>query len=329
MKGTNTMEAAASSHSMTSQRESVLRLALSETNFRKQSPILNDVLLKWYGGEDEVADLVEVKRNGAGKQVVFKYSPSVFIEIMRLAVACYENRATYTKFEKQHYAHILMGTCMFNLDHVGMILGVPRTRVMMWGAQRPESFPMTRLGGFFELEAMPLMMAWWNLRVQQPNGDPDGWLLRRALATGMSVSTLARFAGMTVANTKKAVEEAEKNKEPVGDITININAGDHLGAPRESEPSVDGHPEDGGVDDDPVVGDLDGDEGGSLLAPPAPVDAGLDAFAPAVYLAPNDEADGGDVGLADTHPDGLHEGDEGGDGERQERADRGVHPFFQ
>ena len=329
------MEAEASSESVTSRRKGsvdayeVVKHALIATRLNDSYPELTRTILAWYGTEDEVSRLAQVRKNGAGKQVIFTYEANVFLDVMKLALRCSLQSKELDKTNKQYYAHILMGTCMFNIANVADILTTSRTAVMMWGAQRPGTFPMDRLGGTFDIEALPLLMGWWETRMQQPNSEPDGWLLKKAKDTGVSFPTLARFIGLSIQATKKAVESAETRKGPRSDVVINIgiaaasrttdDAGDAPASPE-------GHLA-GGGESGPEVGEADF-EADSLLAPPILVGDG-DAFAPAAYRASEYEADAGDAGHGDAPEDGLHEGSEGGLRKREDRPHRGVHPFFE
>lgn len=316
-------ETEASSEQTTSPRE-LMKKALANMRVFDDYPEVHKLVLRWYEDSLDVEELTELKHNGAGKQVVLKYPAHCFMDIIRYAIKVYGVRRTFDNREKSDVARILMGTCLFNNNNIATILSVSRGTVVAWSPGRPEKFPMQRLGGELTIESLNLILAWWEELVRTPTGTPNGWLLARAFKEGATWPVIARLTGQTVQQAKKAADNTDKENPVV--INTSLKASDPGDTPRVAKPRAEGHPS-GGGESRPQHDDPD-EQGESLLRPPSSVSGDGDAFAPAVYLASDHEADAGDAGHADAPEDGLHTGDEGAEREGTGGTERGVHPFL-
>lgn len=298
--------------------------ALNNIKVYDDYPEVHKLVLRWLDHDVDVDELTELKHNGAGKQVVLKYPAHIFMDCIRLAIKVHSIRSTFDNREKSDVARVLMGTCLFNNNNIATILSVSRGTVVAWSPGRPEVFPMQRLGGELTVEALNLILSWWTELLKSPNSTSKGWLLDRAYKEGATWPVIARLTGKTVQQAKKAAENTDKETPVV--VNVSLEASDLRDAARSTEPRAEGHPVGSGESraeyDEPDV------EGESLLRPPSSAAGNADAFAPAVYLASDDEADAGDAGHADAPEDGLHAGDEGPVGEGTGAAERGVHPFL-
>lgn len=317
------METAASSEQTTSPRDQ-MRKALSNTGIFTSYPEVHKMVLRWFEDTTLVEDLAELKHNGAGKQVVLKYPAHVFMDCIRYAITSYGMRLSFDNRTKSDVARVLMGTCLFNNNNIATILGVSRGTVVAWSPGRPEKFPMQRLGGELTIEALNLILAWWEELIRTPNSTPNGWLLARAYKQGATWPVIARLTGQTVQQAKKVAENTDKENSVV--VNVSLEASDPGNPPRVTEPRAEGHPA-RSSESRPEFDEPD-EPGESLLRPPSSVTGNDDAFAPAVYLASDHEADAGDAGHPDAPEDGLSEGDEGPVGEGTGAAERGVHPFL-
>lgn len=319
------MSPAASSEQMTSPRDQV-RAALSNVKVFEEYPEVHRLVLRWYEDSLQVEDMAELKHNGAGKQVVLKYPANIFMDVIRYAIKVSSLRKSYDPRTKSDVARVLMGTCLFNNNNLATLLGVSRGTVVAWSPGRPEKFPMQRLGGELTVESLHLILAWWDELSQAPNLKANGWLLRRAAEEGMTWPVIARLTGQTVQQAKKAsLDITDKEGEKVV-INVSLEASDQSGLARESAARTEGHLA-GGSEGSPERDEPD-EQGESLLRAPSSVSGDDAAFAPAVYLASDDEADDGHAGHADAPEDGLSSGDEGSEREGTGGTDRGVHPFL-
>jgi hypothetical protein len=320
------MSSAASSEQTTSPREQI-RATLSNIKIFQDYPEIHRVVLRWYEKDLQVEDLAELKHNGSGKQVVLKYPAHVFMDVIRYAIKVSGLRKEFDARTKSDVARVLMGTCLFNNNNLAVLLGVSRGTVVAWSPGRPENFPMQRLGGELTVESLHLILAWWEEMVQAPNLKANGWFLRRAAEQGMTWPVIARLTGQTVQQAKKAsLEMIDKEGGDQVVINVNLEAGNQGNVARETIPSAEGHPV-GGSESSPERDEPD-EQGESLLRAPSSVAGDDAAFAPAVYLASDHEADDGDAGHADAPKDGLSEGDEGAVREGTGGTERGVHPFL-
>jgi hypothetical protein len=318
------MASAASSEQTTSPHETAKK-ALNSLKVFETYPEVYRLVLKWHEPGLDTGEMAELKHNGAGKQVVLKYPAHVFMDIIRYAITVSTTRRTMDSRVKGDVARVLMGTCLFNNNNLATLLGVSRGTVVAWSPGRPETFPMQRLGGELTPESLHLILAWWEELTKAPNTVPNGWLLRRAVEEGATWPVVARLTGQTVQQAKKAAE-ANTDKEEKVVVNVSLEASDQSRAPRNTGSGAEGHPAGGSVGD-PAVDEPD-EQGESLLRAPSSVAGDDAAFAPAVYLASDHEADDGDAGHADAPEDGLSSGDEGAGGEGTGGTERGVHPFL-
>lgn len=317
------MASEVSSEQTTSPLETAKK-ALNNAKVFDDYPEVHKLVLKWYSPELDVDEMADLKHNGAGKQVVLKYPAHLFMDIIRYAIKVSTLRKSMDQRVKSDVARALMGTCLFNNNNLATLLGVSRGTVVAWSPGRPEAFPMQRLGGELTVESLHLILAWWEELAAAPTMQPNGWLLRRAVDEGATWPVIARFTGQTVQQAKKAADNTDKENPVV--INVNLESSDQSRAPRNTDSGTEGHPA-GGSDRRTPVDEPD-EQGESLLRPPSSVVGDNAAFAPAVYLASDDEADDGDAGHADAPEDGVPAGDTGSVGEGTGAAERGVHPFL-
>lgn len=320
------METEVSSVLTTSLRSQV-KSALFATRVGEQYPEMAKAILRWYAKDLGDNELAELKHNGAGKQVVLKYTSAAFMDIIMFANKVAVERYNYTPEQKQEAGRLLIATCLFNHNNVGTLLGVSRSTVLKWSAARPDKFPMQRLGGEISTEALNLILGWWQLLVARPGLMPEGRLLTQAHGRGASWPVIARLTGQTVQQAKRAAVLTEENAVVVN---VHVNSTAEAGHPAEPARSAgfraEGHLA-GGSEDRPELHHPD-EPSESLLREAAPVAGDDPAFAPAVYLASDDEADDGDAGHADAPEDGVPAGDEGREREGTGSTERGVHPFL-
>lgn len=320
------MSSAASSEQTTSPRDQI-RSALNNVRVFQDYPEVHRIVLRWYDQDLNVEELAELKHNGAGKQVVLKYPAHIFMDVIRYAIKVSGLRKEFDTRTKSDVARVLMGTCLFNNNNLAVLLGVSRGTVVAWSPGRPENFPMQRLGGELTVESLHLILAWWEELTQAPNLKANGWFLRRAAEQGMTWPVIARLTGQTVQQAKKAsLDLIDKDGGEQVVINVNLEASDQGDIAREPEPRAEGHLA-GGSEGGPELDEPD-EQGESLLRAPSSVAGDDAAFAPAVYLASDHEADDGDAGHADAPEDGLSAGDEGAEREGTGGTDRGVHPFL-
>lgn len=315
-------KAGVSSEAQTSQHD-IVRLSLEKSGVKDNYPDVANMVIRWYDQGCDPYDLATLKHNGAGKQVVLLYQANVFADILKFCVTLQSKHRSMTPDDKIHAGRVLMGTCLFNNNMIADIFSMSTATITTWKLKRPDNFPMKRLGGMLGVDAVPLILSWWEQRINEPGKKNTGWLLTRASQEGATWPAIARLIGMTVQDAKKAA--SDEKGTPVN-VNITIETNDRSSSATTSKISSEGHHSRSSVSSaEQYSADKPGE---SLISAPIPVTEDNDAFAPAVYLASDDEANDINAGLSDTPEDGVHTGSEGNLREGTEGSERGTHPFF-
>jgi hypothetical protein len=265
--------------------------------------------------------MYELRRNGAGVQVVYNYEPEVYMQALALAILVDTERDSLKGEQRLPYATALVASGLFSLNSLGGLFGVSKASLTALKVPRPSRLPVRRMGGSLNLGSVPALTAWWRARVEDPS-SAHGKLIEAAAQAGTDWPVIARFTARTVQAAKKAALNPREDKRVI------IVTEYHGPAAGESKPDLAGHPA-GGGESGPVL-DFPGfpDDEPEFTLKSAVVHRG-DAFTSAADLLAVNEADDGDAGHGDELEDGLPAGSEGGLGEFQGSSGRGVHPFLQ
>lgn len=301
-----------------SQDESVLEVikAVGPTKY----PDLFAVVVEWCTSED-VTTLYELRRNGAGVQVVYNYEPNVYRQVLSLISDVVARRADIKGDERKPYITLLVASGLVSGNQAADLMGVSKATVTGLKVPRPSRLPVKRMGGTINVASVPSLLTWWEARTVDPT-SAHGRFIATAVQAGTDWPVVARFTARTVSAAKKAAApKKEVQSAPVFHEGLGSPAG-------EAAAGSGGHP--AGSSESAPVRDFAGfpDDEPEFTLKAAPFDRG-DAYVRASDLLAQPEADDGSAGHADGLEAGVFEGFEGDLGEPQGSAGRGAHPFLQ
>lgn len=282
-------------------------------------PELVGAVVEWCTAQS-VDHLYELRKNGAGVQIVYNYEPGVYREALMLAASLEGERSTLKGEARKPFITLLVASGLFSLNQMGELFKVSKATMTALRVPRPSRFPVRRLGGTFNTDSVRPLLSWWTARVADPV-SAHGALIAAAVEAGTDWPIVARFTARTVSAAKKAAAPSKEGR------TI-VVLESHGSASGEAVADSGGHS--AGSSEGSAIADFAGfpDDEPEFQLKSAPLNRG-DAFVRASDLLAVNEADAGDAGHADGLEDGLFQGFEGDSGEREGSSGRGVHPFLQ
>lgn len=282
-------------------------------------PELIAAVVEWCTAQS-VGHLYELRKNGAGFQIIYNYEPGVYREALLLAATLEGERSTIKGEARKPYITLLVASGLFSLNQMGDLFKVSKATMTALRVPRPSRLPVRRLGGTFNTDSVKPLMAWWTARVADPS-SAHGALIATAVQAGTDWPVVARFTARTVSAAKKAAAPSKEGR------TI-VVLESHSSPSREAVADSGGHSAGSSEGVAPV--DFAGfpDDEPEFQLKSAPLHRG-DAFVRASDLLAVNEADAGNAGHADGLEAGVFEGFEGDSGEHEGSSGRGVHPFLQ
>lgn len=282
-------------------------------------PDLYAAIVEWCTAQS-VDHLYELRKNGAGVQIIYTYEPEVYKQVLAMVVEVANGRDDIKGDARRPYVTMLVASGLISLNQAGDLFGVSKATMTALRVPRPSRFPVRRLGGTLNVASVPALMSWWAARQEQPD-KAHGPLIAAAVQAGTDWPIVARFTVRTVSAAKKAAAPTKEGKSVVV-------LESYSGPAREAVADSGGHPAGSGEGAAPV--DFAGfpDDEPEFVLKSAPFGGG-DAFVRASDLLAVNEADAGDAGHADGLEAGVFEGFEGDSGEHEGGSGRGVHPFLQ